>query len=37
MFEGVEIESVDDPARTAELGALSIVMPGAWPAERFRD
>jgi glucokinase len=37
MLEGVEIESVDDPARTAELGALSIVMPGAWPAERFRD
>lgn len=37
MFEGVGIEAVTDPARTADLGALCIVMPEDWPAEPFRN
>jgi glucokinase len=36
MFEGVQIDSVADPSRTADLGALCVVMPTDWPASRFK-
>lgn len=35
LFEGVQIDAVTDPERTADLGALCIVMPADWPASRF--
>ncbi|NDB18968.1 MAG: ROK family protein, partial [Actinobacteria bacterium] len=36
MLESVRIEPVADPARTAELGALCIVMPADWAPSGFR-
>lgn len=35
MLESVRIEPVADPARTAELGALCIVMPEDWAGSGF--
>ncbi len=35
MLHAVALEPVADPARTAELGALCIVMPADWPNAAF--